>query len=174
MPRIRFSHPTGVWDYNRKDPETGGGFYVTDSAVLRTLDGLKYTDETFSDYLSDDADKTLSKMGISGGHLAYSFDSKTNLLYVVTEYQLDHNLFLSEIELLKDYTAGQWSDGVGENFHQIRMNCGLAPFALVMDKKNIRTERRIPPAQKWAIRIIIAVGFAGLACALVEIWRARV
>lgn len=47
-----------------------------------------------------------------------------------------------QIALLKDYTIGQWSDGIGFNFFQERMRQGLAPQPLVLDESAVQVEQR--------------------------------
>lgn len=47
-----------------------------------------------------------------------SFEVVDGVLHTVTTYQYDVELTPTEIDDLKDYTQGQWSDGIGEGFEQ--------------------------------------------------------
>ncbi|MBX3628081.1 MAG: hypothetical protein KF892_23935 [Rhizobacter sp.] len=138
MPTITFSYPAGVFDFNQVDPETGeSGVFVEDVATLRSLDGLLYDEEVFSDHIGDGELEAIAGIGISGGSLAFAFDARSKQLIAKTKYSLTRPLKPKEVELLKSYTVGQWSDGIGSNFFQDRMHQGLAPQALVMDEKHV-------------------------------------
>jgi hypothetical protein len=142
MPKITFSHPAGVFDFNQTDPETGeSGLFVEDVAVLRSLDGLLYDEEIFSDHIGDGELEAIANIGISGGSLAFVFDAKSKQLLATTQYSLTRPLKPREVELLKSYTVGQWSDGIGSNFFQERMHQGLAPQALVMEEKHVAVQQ---------------------------------
>ncbi|MCU6499593.1 hypothetical protein LPN04_17500 [Rugamonas sp. A1-17] len=144
MASITFSACAGVFDFKQVDPETGEeGVFVEDAAILKTLDGLCYDEEVFSDYLLDgDAARGLEDAGISGGSLEFNFDRASGRLIGRTEYQLERALNPDEVALLKDYTIGQWSDGIGSNFFQERMRHGLAPQLLVMDESAVQVEQQ--------------------------------
>lgn len=73
--------------------------------------------EDFTEYLGKDEEALAKK-------LEYGFMSfvwETGKLYTITRYRATEALTPEELEQLKDYTVGQWSDGIGENFEQI--NC---------------------------------------------------
>ncbi len=144
MPTITFSTFAAVFDFKQMDPETGEeGRFIEDAAVLKTLDGLSYDEEVFSDYLFDGEDAgELEDAGISGGSLDFTFDSATGRLIGHTEYRLERALNPDQIAVLKDYTIGQWSDGIGANFFQERMRTGLAPQLLVADESAVQVEQR--------------------------------
>jgi hypothetical protein len=138
MPTITFSHPAGVFDFNQIDPETGeSGLFVEDVATLRSLDGLQYDEEVFSDHIGDGELGAIADIGISGGSLSFVFDVSSKQLIAKTQYSLTRPLKPREVEFLKSYTVGQWSDGIGSNFFQERMHQGLAPQALVMEAKHV-------------------------------------
>ena|ERR1043165_416260 len=110
--------------------------------ILRSLDGLVYEEETFTDYLGnlntdmvqkmlveqpgdeglqEDLRKSQMENGVRealtpGGKLRFSFNPERNELCCVTEYRSSRRLTDEELELLAGYTEGQWSDGIGENF----------------------------------------------------------
>jgi len=144
LPSITFSTHATVFDFKQIDPETGDeGRFVEDAAILKTLDGITYDEEVFSDYLFDGEDAgELEDAGISGGSLDFRFDSATGRLIGRTEYQLERALNPDQIAVLKDYTIGQWSDGIGSNFFQERMRKGLAPQLLVADESAVQVEQR--------------------------------
>ncbi len=144
MPSITFSTYAAVFDFRQMDTDTGDeGRSIEDTAILKTLDGLSYDEEVFSDYLFDGGDVgELEDAGISGGSLDFAFDSATGRLIGRTEYQLERALNPDQIAVLRDYTIGQWSDGIGSNFFQERMRKGLAPQLLVADDSAVRVEQR--------------------------------
>jgi len=109
--KLRVSAPTSVlhWESDNRP--------VTDRARVAALDGLCYNEECFSDYLMDDKEtKDLAARGVSGGYLRFRFDATTDQLWAETVYDLCETLRDQEIKSLLDYTRGQWSDGIGENF----------------------------------------------------------
>jgi hypothetical protein len=143
MQSIVFAHAAAAIDYTKEDPDTGeNGVFVNDPTVLCSLDGVEYLDEVFSDHFDESGnEKALVKAGVGGGKMSFRFNSMRKQLEVVTEYELDRKLTAEEIEQLADYTAGQWSDGIGENFNQLQIEGGLVPCVLVVtDRKNILVE----------------------------------
>lgn len=110
--KLKFSAPATVLD------ENAGGATVMDSARLALLHGVT-SNECFSDYMIDDpfAGNLLAK-GVSGGYLRFRFRADLNELWAETEYDLREPLDDAEIKNLREYTSGQWSDGIGESFSQ--------------------------------------------------------
>jgi len=108
--RFKVSAPARVLD------TAAGDSPVTELARLAPLDGIG-SDECFSDYLVDDPrTKELPSKGVSGGYLRFRIRSDLSQLWIETEYDLRERLSDREIEKLVEYTLGQWSDGIGENF----------------------------------------------------------
>jgi hypothetical protein len=108
--KLKISTRTSVLDKN------AGDALVRDRARLVVLDGVA-SDECFSDYLSDDRHtKELPSKGVSGGYLRFRFKADRNELWAETEYDLKEPLTDDDTKSLVDYTLGQWSDGIGENF----------------------------------------------------------
>ena len=138
MKTIRFSGKAIVVDFNQEDAD-GEALIITDPEVLKTLDGLKCDDEDsiFSEYLSDGGDDTLVKAGVSGGIMWFEFSAPQNILLGHTEYTLARELNAKEIKKLKEYTVGQWSDGIGSSFVQERMLIGLAPQLIFIDEAEV-------------------------------------
>lgn len=98
--------------------ETAGNSRVEDPARLATIDGAA-SDECFSEYLTDDlTTKALPSRGVSGGGLRFRYLPDRQEVWAETEYDLREPLTGAEQELLLNYTLGQWSDGIGENFSQ--------------------------------------------------------
>jgi hypothetical protein len=116
MVTIRIVGPAVVFDFKNEDEPA----VVEDESLLKTLHGLEH-DEVFSDYLGDGGDRTLVDVGVSGGLLRFEYDAATKQLYGVTEYIAPRLLTPAEVAVLKEYTIGQWSDGIGSNFFQDRM-----------------------------------------------------
>lgn len=127
MPSIKFYAPALV--DGGQDNSDGTISLVNDTEVLKTLDGLKYEDEEFSDYLSD-GEETASFSGfVSGGTLVFQYDNASNTLIGAVEYVLSRALKTDEIEALTEYTIEQLIDGIGSNFSQERaLENKPAPF----------------------------------------------
>ena len=74
---------------------------ITDPAVLRSLDGLAYDDERFTDYLGGPAEEDALAAALeSGGSLRFSYREDNPLLIATTEYQVRRPLYESELRLL--------------------------------------------------------------------------
>ncbi len=81
---------------------------------LHLVDSIDYINyqSNFTDYLDDD----LLNIGLKEGYMSFKFiDDK---LYTITRYTSTHKLTKEQLDLLADYTQGQWSDGIGEGFEQ--------------------------------------------------------
>jgi hypothetical protein len=90
---------------------------VTDPAALARLVPVSYDDELFSEYLPDAGlDRSLVDAIAPSGHLRFDYDGESSALRVTTEYQTRRPLTREEIRALVEYTIGQWSDGIGENW----------------------------------------------------------
>lgn len=90
---------------------------ITDPKVLRSLDGLVYDEERFTDYLGGSPEENAVVEALEpGGILKFGFREGDELLTVATEYRSRRPLSNNELRLLVDYTMGQWSDGIGENW----------------------------------------------------------
>ena len=82
---------------------------VTNSVVLRNLSAWSVTDEDLYLYL----DKSLVDIGIVGGTMRLKFFDEFGLQFC-TEYWSPRSLSTSELDELRNYSLGQWSDGIGE------------------------------------------------------------
>lgn len=90
---------------------------VVDPIVLRSLDGLVYADETFTDYIGGPSEEDRLAGALEpGGNLTFRYQPGDDLLAASTEYRTRRVLAPEELRLLVDYTMGQWSDGIGENW----------------------------------------------------------
>lgn len=83
---------------------------------ISLFDGYEYSDSDFTDYLTDELEYLVTVKGLREGYM--SFEVINGVLHTVTTYQYNAELHPSEIEELKEYTQGQWSDGIGEGFEQ--------------------------------------------------------
>lgn len=79
--------------------------------LVHSIDYIECQDD-FTDYLDDD----LLGIGLIEGYM--SFELVDDKLYTITEYTSTHELTKKQLDLLADYTQGQWSDGIGEGFEQ--------------------------------------------------------
>lgn len=92
---------------------------ITDIGRLAYFSGLEYRRESFSDYFADGPESArLAQLEIKGGYIRLEFSPETNGLIAVTEYTAPQHLAEPDLALLADYTAGQWTDGIGSNFSQ--------------------------------------------------------
>jgi hypothetical protein len=91
------------------------GETICDYPRLHELDGIGSEDD-FADYF--DSNFTF-KDSITSGYMSFKYDKNTKKLYVVVEYDSERLLSDEELYVLKDYTEGQLSDGIGEGFEQL-------------------------------------------------------
>jgi hypothetical protein len=84
----------------------------TDYDNLLELDGVDCQDD-FAEYFDSDFS---FKDDIESGYMYFSFENEK--LWTITEYFSNRELSNEELEILSDYTQGQWSDGIGEGFEQ--------------------------------------------------------
>ena len=110
--KVRLYAPARAIDFATDEP-------ITDLQRLRTLDNVQYSDETFSDYISDGGEPELQSVPVTGGHMRFYFDHRSNQLCAETVYDSARILTRQEVGALIEYTRGQWSDGIGENFSQM-------------------------------------------------------
>ena len=91
---------------------------VTDPAILQSLDGLVYDEERFTDYIGGppEEDELAAALDEPGGIISFRYHDGDELLGATTKYQSRRPLTEAELRLLVDYTIGQWSDGIGENW----------------------------------------------------------
>jgi hypothetical protein len=93
---------------------------VTDLTILRTLGGLAYDAERFTDHLDARGrivpeEAALAAVLDPGGEIRFEHRGDEPALTATTEYQSRRALIPNEVRALVAYTMGQWSDGIGEN-----------------------------------------------------------
>jgi len=94
-----------------------GNEQVTDPDILRSLDGLMYDDERFTDYLGGPPGEDLIAAVLEpGGVIRFCYREGDEQLMATTEYWSRRPLNEEELRILVEYTMGQWSDGIGENW----------------------------------------------------------
>lgn len=95
-----------------------GNVYAGNSRVLKRdtefLNGVE-CDDDFVEYF--DENETIKSKLVSG-KMYFEFNEENRKLYTVTEYNTNDTLTPEELEVLGEYTQGQWSDGIGEGFEQ--------------------------------------------------------
>ena len=108
MPRIVIRGAAAVF---RDDKQ------VTDPGILRPLDGLVYDEERFTDYIGGPPEEDeLAALLEPGGIISFAYRDGADVLAATTEYKSRGMLSDTELRLLVEYTMGQWSDGIGENW----------------------------------------------------------
>ncbi len=100
---VRIAGPTDVLEVKTARAATRGD--------LQALHGKILDPEEIARYLDDD----LQDLGIEGGALSLKFDANQGTLQVVSEYRVAARLSEMQIAQVREQTAGQWSDGIGEN-----------------------------------------------------------
>ncbi|MGC4118919.1 MAG: hypothetical protein QM765_31005 [Myxococcales bacterium] len=97
-----------------------------DPALLATLDG-KGEDADMAQYIWPDKSPELHSLELDGGDLYLRYDPATQSLRTETRYRVGKRLSDEELALVLEYTRGQWSDGVGEDFDPcLRLHNGHA------------------------------------------------
>lgn len=77
-------------------------------------DGIDCQDE-FSEYFGNEEQSLIDK-GVENGYLQFEYSE--GKLWSVTIYDSPVELTQEEMDVLGEYTQGQWSDGIGEGFEQ--------------------------------------------------------
>lgn len=77
------------------------------------LDGIDYHHETFHDWIDD-----LPRIKDHWENSYMEFNVEDGKLYTYVYYFSNIKLTDVELEILKEYTSGQLSDGIGEGFEQ--------------------------------------------------------
>ena len=96
------------------------GIAKTDHYDLSELDGIdcqeEFTEYFQGKYKDRENEQSLINKKVNNGYMHFSFEN-TNL-WTITEYHCNEKLTNDELEILSEYTQGQWSDGIGEGFEQ--------------------------------------------------------
>jgi len=105
------------------------------------LTELAYEDEQFTDYLGGPSEEDVLAAALEpGGIIRFGYDGKGEALSAVTEYRCRRPLTADELHLLVEYTMGQWSDGIGENWTCESANrCGYTIMCLTPGMTSVRT-----------------------------------
>jgi hypothetical protein len=105
---------------------------VTNPDVLQSLDGLMYDEERFTDYIGGPSEENeLADVLEPGGAIRFSYHDGDDMLTATTEYRSRRLLTDAQLRLLVEYTMGQWSDGIGENWTCISPDkCGYSIMCL--------------------------------------------
>jgi len=117
---------------------------TAEKTLLSTLHGHVFRnddeDDCFGFWLIDEPDESpIKNVGISRGYLSFTFNEPSGELIASVEYQLERALTELEIEKLVEYTSGQCSDGIGDNFMQ--MGCDQFPVAIASMTGSIQHKR---------------------------------
>ena len=85
---------------------------------LDMLDGLVDTslDGHLAQYLKDDSDPAFSNLPVTGGIM--SIECIDEALFVLATYYTTETLTDSQLDVLREFTSGQFSDGGGEGLVQ--------------------------------------------------------
>lgn len=119
---IRFGGPVRVlWtSYDGSEDRE-----ISDLEQIKVFDGETCQDVkngvmqpvTVADYLFDGpGNELLEGIGITGGIVRFEYKPQPKQLWLITEYYAPRKLTEQELDVLLEYTQGQWSDGAGESF----------------------------------------------------------
>ena len=105
---------------------------VSDPVVLRSLDGLVYDEERFTDYIGGPPAENIVAAALEpGGIIRFNYRDADDVLSATTEYRSRRPLTAAELRLLINYTMDQLSDGIGENWTCISPDkCGYSIVCL--------------------------------------------
>ena len=95
------------------------GRMVRNAKKLSKIDGFRWDEEELSTYLGDGIPgKNLTDLGVTGGSLYLTHEeiAKINFVAIFTEFVSPVELNSEQLEELKEYTKGQWTDGGGPAF----------------------------------------------------------
>lgn len=90
------------------------GTAQTDYDFIPDLHGVDCGDE-FTQYFGVD-ERPLMRKGVRNGYMEFRYED--GQLWTVTTYISNEELTAEELQILLDYTTGQWGDGIGEGFEQ--------------------------------------------------------
>jgi hypothetical protein len=92
------------------------GAEVDDQAILGELAGFVPDEDSFAtDFIGGtEKENALAAALDRSGQLRFAYDHEQDCLRVLTEYSARRELNEAEVNLLCEYTLGQWSDGMGE------------------------------------------------------------
>jgi TPR repeat protein len=136
MPTIIISGPAEAFAENPRDSKP-----ITDPKTLARFHGLA-SEQACADIFDE---PPLNTLGLSGGRLRFTLDSKKPVLRIITTYRVPRRLSDQETQLLVEATKAQWSDGCGsgsfENFYGTVLSTALAMAILNSgrSKKDIGT-----------------------------------
>jgi hypothetical protein len=105
---------------------------ITDPTALRALDGLVYDEETFTDHIGGTPEEDELAAALEpGGIISFRYRDGDEVLSAITEYRTRQSLSDEALRVLVEYTMGQWSDGIGENWTCISpTKCGYSIMCL--------------------------------------------
>lgn len=97
------------------------GEAYTDYEHPEELDGIQEDNQDFTEYFSgkyrdNEQQQSLIDKKVCNGYMSFIF--KEGKLWTITTYESPEELTERELNILRDYTQGQWSDGIGEGFEQ--------------------------------------------------------
>jgi hypothetical protein len=87
---------------------------VIDPTLLKQLNGVTYEQGTFTEFLADGGDYSISRKIKRDGGMYFSYKAGEMTVSVTTSYWSKKPLSEKELKSLANYTMIQWSDGIGE------------------------------------------------------------
>lgn len=107
-------------------PDLKGEMYnVYERDELASLDGVDDPSGYFMEYFWPSRYGALGesiRASVFDGFMSFEYDVEEGRLYTLTTYEVSRVLREEELQILIDYTQGQWSDGIGEGFEQFPVN----------------------------------------------------
>jgi hypothetical protein len=105
--RVSVSLLASVYDKNTEEA-------LVNPAILSAIDGWRYEEDLLYNYL----DMELVDLGVVGGEIKAVWRPSIGL-EVVVDYWAPATVPNAQVDALRDYTAGQLSDGIGEGGFEI-------------------------------------------------------
>ena len=90
---------------------------VSDTSILRQLAGFVDEDDLYAtDYIGGSADEdAIAEVLLRSGQMRFALDDGKGCLRVFLTFEARRPLTAAELNWLRKYTLGQWSDGMGES-----------------------------------------------------------
>lgn len=101
-------------NYNKKEYDNDDVVTHDYEYYAQEVEHIAICNDNFAEYFPEEMSNISSV--INQGYADFHF--RDGKLYVETTYYSERELEQSELDILAEYTQGQWSDGIGESYEQ--------------------------------------------------------